>query len=112
MKPILLIAEGNDLLRDNCQRFLSEFGYQVQTASNGLDCLVKLQRVAPAAVVLDLELCWGADVGVLTWLSQDRTSPGIPVVLTAATAELPALVRDIKRPGVSFLNKPYSLTAL
>jgi hypothetical protein len=44
----------------------------VETASDGLDCLKKLRRATPAALVLDLKLHWGGGDGVLAWLREDR----------------------------------------
>jgi CheY-like chemotaxis protein len=43
-------------LRDAYRRFLTGLGYDVETAADGLDCLEKLRRLAPAVCVLDREL--------------------------------------------------------
>ena len=53
MKPTLLIAQSDAELRDAYRRFLTGRGYDVETAADGLDCLEKLRRVAPAVLVLD-----------------------------------------------------------
>jgi hypothetical protein len=44
MKPMLLIADGDAELCGAFETFLVERGYEVETASDGLDCLAKLLR--------------------------------------------------------------------
>jgi DNA-binding NtrC family response regulator len=112
MKPILLIAEGDAELCDLYRRFLGAHGYEVETASNGLDCLGKLRRVRPAALVLDLELRWGGGDGVLAWLREESAMSGVAVVLTATAGSLPNLAAAVRPPVVRFLPKPFALTAL
>ena len=110
MKPTLLIADSDAELCDLFKRFLIKRGYDVETASDGLDCLAKLRRATPAAVVLDLELRWGGGDGVLAWLREER--PGAAVILTA-TAGRGLEASDILEPPVlGLLPKPFTLSAL
>jgi CheY-like chemotaxis protein len=112
MKPILLIADSNAALCDLCQRFLSDHGYEVETASDGLACLAKLRQVKPAALVLDLNLRWGGSDGVLAWLREQSAAAEVPVVLTATGDSLPEAVEDCEAPVVKLLPKPFALAAL
>jgi DNA-binding response OmpR family regulator len=112
MRPTLLIAEGDAGLRAVYQRFLSERGYDVQTASDGLDCLEKLRRVRPVVLVLDRELRWGGGDGVLAWLREEHAACKIPVVLTATVGSAPDVAADIRPPVVRFLFKPFALATL
>jgi DNA-binding response OmpR family regulator len=82
MKCTLLIAEGDAELCEVYRRFFTERGYEVETASDGLDCLAKLRRATPAALVLDRELRWGGGDGVLAWLREQSEAFTLPVVLT------------------------------
>jgi DNA-binding NtrC family response regulator len=114
MKQTVLIAEGDAELCAVYQRFLSERGYEVETASDGLDCLEKLRRVTPAVLVLDRELRWGGSDGVLAWLREESAPApsGVPVVLTATAGSSPDAAEDIEPPVVKLLAKPFALTAL
>jgi DNA-binding NtrC family response regulator len=112
MKPMLLIAEGDAELCDMYQRFLTELGYEVETASDGLECLAKLRRAMPAVLVLDRELRWGGGDGVLAWLREQDVAPTLPVVLTATAGYSLDLAADIQPPVVQFLPKPFGLTTL
>jgi two-component system phosphate regulon response regulator PhoB len=112
MKPPLLIAEGNAELCDLYRKFIAGRGYAVETASDGLDCLAKLRRARPAALVLDLDLRWGGGDGVLAWLREEQTTNGLAVILTATTRYLQDVDEILEPPVVRFLPKPFSLTAL
>jgi DNA-binding NtrC family response regulator len=112
MKPTVLIAEGDPELRCLYQKTITARGYDAVTATDGLDCLAKLQRATPAAVVLDLELRWGGGHGVLAWLREERASSGIAVILTATATHPVSASQDIAPPVIGFLLKPFGLTAL
>jgi len=110
--PPLLIADGDAELCDIYRRFLTDRGYEVETSSDGLDCLMKLRQVTPAALVLDLQLRWGGGDGVLAWLREENLMPGVPVILTA-TADYPLDLAAFKDPPVvDYLSKPFAVTAL
>jgi DNA-binding response OmpR family regulator len=112
MKQTLLIADGDAELCDLYQRFLTDRGYEVETSSDGLDCLRMLHQMTPAALVLDLELRWGGGDGVLAWLREDGLMPGIPVILTATAGYAQDFAEFIEPPVVAYLPKPFALTAL
>ena len=112
MKQTLLIADGDAELCDLYQRFLAERGYQVETSSDGLDCLRKLRQRTPAVLILDLELHWGGGDGVLAWLREENPMHGIPVIVTATAGCPEDLAEFIEPPVVRFLPKPFALTAL
>jgi DNA-binding response OmpR family regulator len=112
MKPTLLIAEGDAELCDIYRRFFSNRGYQVETASDGLDCLQQLRRLTPAAVVLDLELRWGGGDGVLAWLREQGAAARVPVVLTATASQALEVEGYVAPPVVEVLAKPFALTVL
>jgi two-component system phosphate regulon response regulator PhoB len=112
MKPTLLIADSDAELCDLFKRFLIKRGYDVETASDGLDCLAKLRRTKPVAVVLDMGLHWGGGSGVLACLREDWTTRGLAVVVTA-TAGHPLDTSDVREPPViGSLRKPFTLPAL
>ena len=109
MKPPLLVADRDAELRRLYESYLRANGYDVIPALHGLDCLGKLRRLAPAALLLDLELCWGGGDGVLAWLREEGAAYTVPVIVTAtARSALPAA----EPPIVSVLPKPFTPSAL
>jgi DNA-binding response OmpR family regulator len=112
MKQTLLIADGDAELCDVYGQFLTEHGYEVETSSDGLDCLRKLRQWTPAALVLDLELPWGGGEGVLGWLREENSSHEIPVILTTTADYSQDFAESIEPPVVECFTKPFALTAL
>ncbi|MGO9468249.1 MAG: response regulator transcription factor [Isosphaeraceae bacterium] len=112
MKQRLLIADGDTVLCEVYRGFLTERGYEVETSTDGLDCLAKLRQATPAVLVLDLELLWGGGDGVLAWLREESRAPRVPVLLTATAAD-PADVAGFNEPPVvDYLPKPFALAGL
>jgi len=112
MKQRLLIADRDAELCEMVRRFLTAWGYEVETSTDGLNCLAKLRQVTPAVLVLDLELLWGGGDGVLAWLREASPAPRIPVLLTATAAAPPDRAACNEPPVVDYLPKPFALTTL
>lgn len=109
MTQTLLIAEGDAHLCDIYRRYLTERGYDVETAGDGLDCLAKIQRRTPAAVVLDRALLWGGGDGVLACLREESATAGMPVILTSPGGRSADVSQDVTPSNVSLLQKPIAL---
>ena len=109
MKPPLLVADRDAELRRLFARYLRTNGYYVMTATQGLDCLEKLRRFSPAALLLDLELCWGGGDGVLAWLREEGAAYTVPVIVTVTEGSAPPAAEP---PIVRVLPKPFSPSAL
>jgi CheY-like chemotaxis protein len=57
IKQRLLIADRDAELCEVFQRFLTERGYEVETSTDGLDCLAKLRLVVHSANTCLVLLC-------------------------------------------------------
>ena len=110
MNQTLMIAEGDAELCDAYRRFFARQGWDVETASDGLDCVEKLRCVTPAVLGLDLEILWGGADGVLAWLRDEGAKSRVPVVLTTMADYAPQ--RTVFPPVVGYLRKPCALAAL
>ena len=112
MRPVVLVTNGNAELCQIYSRFLAKRGYEVETSTDGLDCLAKLRRLRPAALVLDQELRWGGSDGVLACLREESQMPWVPVVLTTTASSSELLSELLEPPVVQCLEQPFPLTAL
>ncbi len=108
----ILIAHGDAELRDVYRGFLAERGYEVETASDGLDCVTKVRQVSPAVLVLDPGLLCGGGDGVLAWLREQSPAPRTSVLLTATAADPPDMAEVKTPPVVDYLPRPFALTGL
>jgi len=112
MKPLLLIAEGDAGLCEVYRSVLTQLGYEVEIARDGLDCLAKLRQRRPAVLVLDWELHWGGAAGVLACLREQNEDWQVPVILTETgefSADDPI---DHDAPVRQVLAKPFTLSTL
>lgn len=108
----VLIADGDQAFLDVVQQYLSRHGYEVKTATNGLESVAILQRDVPDVVVLQRELLWGGGDGVLALMQQLSWWSTIPVILTSDDG-LPEESYPISCPQlVAQLQKPYRLDDL
>jgi DNA-binding response OmpR family regulator len=111
MKWPVLIAESNAELCDIYQGFLGNFGFEVVTASDGLECVEQLRQVNPAVLVLDWEILWGGGDGILAWLGENRAHSDVRVVV-AGTRDFTPHAPDFNPRVVHILPKPMHLTSL
>jgi hypothetical protein len=75
-------------------------GYEVETASRGVDCMGKLRRKPPGVLLLDLGIPWGGGEGVLAAMRDDRNLREIPVLLIPVAGEPPAIQSLVPLPVV------------
>ena len=101
--PTVLCADADRELRDVYVWLLSSYGFRVETADDGLECLAKLRQFVPDLLLLDLELPWGGGDGVLEVMRGNLSLLPVRVMLTSSVASPPA---------VQALAKPFQLSAL
>ena len=112
MKPLVLLADGDAELCDLYQMFLTDCGYEVDIALDGLECLDKLRQMNPDVLVLDLGLHWGGGDGILAWLRKERALSAIPVILTANALHTLDFAKDFGRPVTAILLRPFAPESL
>ena len=87
MTARVLIADANERMRAIYSQGLADYGFEVATAADGLDCMTALRDFAPEALVLDPDLPWGGGAGVLARMHEEVDLPYVPVILLAASAD-------------------------
>ncbi len=112
MLPRLLAADADPYMREIYRLYFPHFGFDVETASDGVDCLSELDEFHPDALVLDLDLLWGGSEGVLAALQERGRVPPIPVVLTTKFLRSGNPAKHIVHPVVKLLEKPFRLRDL
>lgn len=108
MQRMILVAESDDELRDLFQVYFRKLGFEVTTATSGLDCLEHLRQNPPDVLLLDEDLVWGGADGVLAWLREQSRCDRTAVVMMSTIDGLP----DEDEPVVASLQKPFRLTSL
>jgi carbon storage regulator CsrA len=77
----VLIADPDEYLLDRYREYLEQQGFEVVTATNGLECVERLRDAAPDVLVLEPALPWGWGDGVLAMMHEESDLPLVPVVV-------------------------------
>src|SRR5438132_5523231 len=85
-------------------------GHTVETASNGLDAVSKLESAPVQAVITDLRMPGLDGLGLLQHIR--RSQRALPVIVLSAYGTVPTAVDAMKAGATDFLLKPFSHTAL
>lgn len=106
----LLIVDDDSSMRMALYESLSSCGYEVETAENGADALVKFKNGRFAGVVTDMRMPKMSGMDVLKGVK--RISPETPVILITAYGTVNTAVEAMKEGASEFIMKPFSLDDL
>ncbi len=105
-KPIILVIDDEEAMRDSCSLILIKDGFRAETAENGQIGLEKIRELKPALALIDLKMPGLSGFEVLERIKS--IDPGIiPIVITGyATVE--SAVEAMKKGAYDFLPKPFT----
>ena len=103
----ILVVDDQQGVRRLLQEVLTEQGYEVVTAANGIKALDMLSRLKPRAVILDMKMP-GLD-GLETLKKLRERNSEIPVIMMTAYGELDTEERFQQYGVRQFLVKPFDL---
>ncbi len=102
----LLIADADAQSCGRLRDFFSRFGFAVETASNGLECLGKLRTLEPDVLILELNMPWGGGDGVVARLHEDLCLDEPPAVLVIGNGSPETLAARAGLPRADCYPKP------
>jgi class 3 adenylate cyclase len=91
---------------------LEAHGYEVVTAADGEEALVRARELEPDLVLLDIMMPKLDGISVLKQLKQDSTDRFVPVILVTAKADTRDIVNGLEAGGDDYLTKPFEQAAL
>lgn len=103
----LLVIEDDESVRELIVATLTGAGYGVTTAEDGLDGLSKLDRMAPAAVLLDVNMPRMDGFSVLERLQGDERFRELPVLMLTARSSPEDIRRAIHLGARDYIGKPF-----
>lgn len=108
----ILLVEDEEPLRKVLRDLLERDGYQVAEASDGVAALDEIDRHAPDAIVLDLNLPRLDGYGVLRQLRSRAATARLPVLVLTARGDEDNEVRVFEEGANDFISKPFRPRAL
>ncbi len=102
----ILVVDDEEGVRNLLQRILKEAGYEVLTAINGQEALLKISQVDFSIVLLDIKMPWMSGMEVLQQLTTDHTD--ICVVMVTALGDAQTAVEAMKMGAYDYITKPFN----
>ena len=106
----VLVVEDDPHVRDAVERALRFEGYDVHTAIDGNDALLRVDQLVPVAIVLDV-LMPGTDGLAVCRILRDRNNH-TPVLMLTARHEVSDRVAGLDAGADDYLVKPFALDEL
>jgi len=109
MKPILIV-EDEAIMRESLRDWLTDRGYQVETAEEGEAALKAIAEQDFSIIILDLRLP-GRD-GVEVLREPRAMKPQLRGIIITAYPSVPTAVEAMKEGAIDYLPKPFDLNDL
>lgn len=101
----ILVVDDAAFMRMRCCKLLTDNGYEVVEAENGLDAIAKYKESKPDAVLLDITM---PEMDGLTALKEIRkVDPEAKVAMVTAMGQQSMIMDAIKSGAKDFVVKPF-----
>lgn len=105
-KPLILVIDDDDSMRDSCTQILTKDGFQADTAKDGSSGLEKIKEIKPDLVLIDLKMPGINGLEVLE--RTNEIDPNIIAVVITGYATVESAVEAMKKGAYDFLPKPFT----
>lgn len=105
-KPIILVVDDDESMRDACTQILAKDGFQAETAKDGSSGLEKIKNSKPDLVLIDLKMPGINGIEVLERTKE--VDPNIITVVITGYATVESAVEAMKKGAYDFLPKPFT----
>jgi len=105
-KPIILVIDDDESMRDSCTQILTKDGFQAEIAKDGSSGLEKIKETKPDLVLIDLKMPGINGLEVLE--KTKEIDPNIIAVVITGYATVESAVEAMKKEAYDFLPKPFT----
>lgn len=106
-KKIFIVDDEPDIL-DFCKLVLETEGFEVFTATNGLDLIKKIGSFTPDLILLDIMMPDMDGWEVLRILKNDDRYTEIPIAMLTAKTQAKDKILGIQEGAMDYITKPFS----
>jgi two-component system, response regulator RegA len=103
-RPVLLLADDDEVFRDVLAKALRRRGYAVETAGSAEDALALSRNISPEFAVVDLKM--PGDSGLKLIADLIAIDPNTRIVMLTGYASIATAVESIKLGATHYLTKP------
>ena len=106
-KPRVLVVDDSISIRKYVQRFLDRSGYEVETATDGMNALEALAKEKYDAVITDLEMPVMHGYDLIAEMKRNPVFTGIPIIVLTSRAGEKHRQKAIDMGAQDYLVKPF-----
>ncbi|TGE35078.1 sigma-54-dependent Fis family transcriptional regulator [Desulfosporosinus fructosivorans] len=110
MTPRILVIDDEERMCWALERALGHEGYQVVTATRGLEGIHLAQETEPSMVILDLKMPDIDGIEVLKEIKKINSS--IPIIMITAHGTIDTAIEAMKIGATDYITKPFKLEEL
>ena len=107
--PKILIVDDEPINVKILQRKLEKAGYEILTASNGLECLESVRQTRPDLILLDIMMPEMDGVETCQKLKEDPDTRSIPVIFVSAKIDRSDKIAGLDTGAIDYITKPVDL---
>ena len=108
----MLFADDEPEIRELARVFLSEFGFQVIEACDGLEAIELFHQHKAELRIAILDVMMPGKTGLEVYDVISATSPELPVIISTGYNENETIRHVASQEKAAFLKKPYAAKAL
>lgn len=105
-KPLILIVDDEEALRDGCRQVLEKSGYAVLTAEHGIEGIKLARENLPDMAFIDLKMPNISGMEIIEILSRDI--PDMVLVMITGFATIVSAVEAMQKGAYDYLPKPFN----
>ncbi len=105
----ILVAEDEPASRLIFSTLLKDYGYEVLSCENGLECVNIAKREKPDIILLDIRMPVMDGYEVMKILKSNSETKDIPVIVISANSDPESVRKAFDLGAVEFLSKPANI---
>jgi len=111
MKSTILIVEDNRELR-NLLRQILKGKYNIYTAENGIDALIRVKEINPELILSDIMMPYMDGYDLCDRIKSDKETSHIPVILLSVLEDKKDILKGYKYGADNYVTKPFDADIL
>lgn len=110
-KKILIVDDEPDIV-ESLEHKLTRAGYQVETASDGLELMKRVRLLMPDLILLDISMSGMDGIQAKKQLNNDSETSGIPVIFVTGKSSPEDKVEGLSLGVDDYITKPFNFEEL
>jgi PAS domain S-box-containing protein len=111
-KPLILLAEDNEVNINTFSSYLTNKGYQILLAQNGQEAIALSQQHHPDLILMDIQMPDMNGIEAIKYICQDSPQTKIPIIALTAQAIVGDREKCLAAGADQYLTKPVKLKEL